>query len=368
VWALRAVAAAIVASLFCFLRETEQAQTAVVIETKIDSGENPVATIYSEDRVIQFLTCGKSVVGAQFLKAEFRDQAAFTGFAVQESAMFAKKNAKRILQLGLGAGIVPTFFREHDMPVDVVEFSAPIVYMAAHHFGYNSCCKTMPANCSDGQSVAECEKKNGHTIIQEARQFLFTPGANNETGKYDIVLSDLFMGSNPGHLYSKQVFEQIQRVWLRADGIVAVNFVGLHVGAGSKSARILARTLRAVFSVVRCYRDSHPSQEPEFATNIVCFASTTPFEFKVPVHHPDLVDPIEGSSFWVMKHFQKWEVLTEVERGGKDNKVETEADEIFTDDFNSLLIAGAQRITEAKLWKHAQDLIPLHIWEELGAV
>ena len=72
---------------------------------------------------LQFLTSGASVVGAQYLAAEFRDQAAFTGFAVQQSVLFARPTSRRALQLGLGAGIVPTFLREHGLRVDVVEMS-----------------------------------------------------------------------------------------------------------------------------------------------------------------------------------------------------------------------------------------------------
>jgi hypothetical protein len=243
-WGLSAIAAAAVAIFyFWFVSNSALVPTAThpsVIETKVDSDQNVVATIYSEDRSLQFLTSGKSVVGAQFLGAEFRDQAAFRGFAVQQSAMFAKPDAKRVLQLGLGAGIVPNYIRQRRLPVDVVEFSKEIVYMAEQHFGYDSCCQSAASNCSDPRYHALCERNFGRTIIQEARQFLFN--ASDPIAPYDIVISDLFMGSNPGHLYSKQVFQQIKRVWLTpTDGIMVVNFVGLHVGPGSKSAHILAR-------------------------------------------------------------------------------------------------------------------------------
>ena len=70
-----------------------------------------------------------------------------------------------------------------------------------------------------------------------------------------------------------------------------------------------------------------------------------------------LVDPLDGSSFWIMKHFQKWEVL----KPGPDD----EGGEVYTDDFNSLLVAGSQRITEEKLWAHSQEIIPPAVWDHL---
>ena len=36
-----------------------------------------------------------------------------------------------------------------------------------------------------------------------------------------------FIGSNPGHLHSVEVFQQIQQHWLSPSGVLVVNFVGI---------------------------------------------------------------------------------------------------------------------------------------------
>ena len=39
--------------------------------------------MHGEELGVNFLTFGSSIIGAQYVQAEYKDQAAFTGFAVQ---------------------------------------------------------------------------------------------------------------------------------------------------------------------------------------------------------------------------------------------------------------------------------------------
>jgi len=320
------------------------APRAIVLEKVVDGHGDVIAAVLSEDKSLSFLVSGASVVGAKYVAPEFQDQSAFTGFAVQEAVLFAKRSLKSVLQLGLGAGIVPSWLRRRGVRVDVVEYSERILSLAEKHFGFHSCCTSAAAACGPkSKERALCEKRAGRSTVQEARDFVF----NYSGGRYDVVISDCFSGSNPGHLHSKEVFEHIKRSVLKEGGILVVNFVGLHKGRGSETARILARTLRNVFAATKCYRDQSPDLESDTAANLICFASDEVVEFMIPVHDPDFTNPDEYSSFWVMKNFPSWEVLQSAE--------DDPHAEIYTDARNSLLDPGAQAIIEAQLWRHAQD-------------
>jgi hypothetical protein len=61
---------------------------------------------------IRFLRCGDSIVGAAWLNEdEYGGQSAFLNFAIHQAVMFRLPKPRRALQLGLGAGTVPTALR-----------------------------------------------------------------------------------------------------------------------------------------------------------------------------------------------------------------------------------------------------------------
>ena len=196
--------------------------------------------------------------------------------------------------------------------------------------------------------------RQGTSRRSEARTFLF----EEQASRYDAVISDVFNGSNPGHMHSKEVFARLKD-WLQPGGILVVNFVGFHRGPNSQVSHKVAATLRAVFGFARCYRDQAPEEEPDQAANLVCFASDAPFRFNVP-QGGDFRSPVPLSSFWVMRQFQAWEVLRP--GGGRSSM----ASGIIEDLGNELLDAGAQRQIELQLRAHAQTLIPRHVWQALG--
>jgi hypothetical protein len=61
---------------------------------------------------IRFLRCGDSIVGAAWLdEDEYGGQSAFLNFAIHQAVIFRLPKPRRALQLGLGAGTVPTALR-----------------------------------------------------------------------------------------------------------------------------------------------------------------------------------------------------------------------------------------------------------------
>ena len=278
-----------------------------------------------------------AVIGAQFVDPAFREQAAFAGFAVMQAlACFLPRAVRfgilsgrgdaeaygkldlRVLQLGLGAGTVPTWLRfSCGQRVDVVEYSDDVVAAAARYFGYD-----------------RRDAGLGQTVVAEARAFLFGRAA---PFPYDVVVQDVFVGSNPLHLLTREVFARVRDEWLlRGDGgggALVVNMVGLAQGGlelethgnrvheGSLLARAVACTLRAEFKAVRCFRDKPPGDDPDEPTNIACAATNDgggvlSWRLRAAIlNHPALGDPgldadeFVGNAYWVMRRFFDWEVL-----------------------------------------------------------
>lgn len=87
---------------------------------------------------LRLLRCGDAIVGADFLaKEEYGiDQSAFLNFAIHQSVTFKDPKPQRVLQLGLGAGTVPSFLRVQNVVADVVEISPEIIDAAELYFDY----------------------------------------------------------------------------------------------------------------------------------------------------------------------------------------------------------------------------------------
>eukprot|EP00435_Cladocopium_sp_Y103_P035585 s3914_g9.t1 len=98
-----------------------------LLETLVDSLGNVVAAVENEEGFLEapggelglkLLTSGPCVIGAQYLQEDVKDQAAFTGFALQEAVLFVNRSLRHVLQLGLGAGVVPNYLRLHGVKAD----------------------------------------------------------------------------------------------------------------------------------------------------------------------------------------------------------------------------------------------------------
>eukprot|EP00434_Breviolum_minutum_P008411 symbB.v1.2.007424.t1/scaffold453.1/size202423/15 len=296
-----------------------------------------------KDLGLMLLTTGSCVIGAQYLQDDVKDQAAFTGFAVQEAILFVNRSMRHVLQLGLGAAVVPNFLRFHGVKVDVIEVSDVVLHMAETYFDFHSCCANSGRCAKSQEEMLACRERYGLTSLGEARAILF----GDNRSRFDAVISDVFIGSNPGHLHSIEVFLEIQQRWLHPSGLLLVNFVGFPSGPSSRISQKLARTLRQVFAHVHCYRDE-PEAVDNRAANLACFASSDPFRFNVP-KRGDFHDPPQLSSFWIMKNFYQWQVLY------PDSQKE-----IFQDSENELMDVKSQADIQAHFWSHAQKLIPLH--------
>ena len=240
-----------------------------------------VEVIDDENRGIRFLRSDHSILGATYV----RDGSPGFGFvSVLEAIRFCRPAAKRVLNIGLGSGAVPSALGRLGMVVDVVEIDPGIVRFAQKHFDF----------AATGQVYAE-----------DARAFL----RRTET-RYDLIVHDTFTGgATPEHLLSLEVLQRVHAV-LRPGGVLALNFVGYYEGAPAEASYAVARTLRAVFRHVHAYRDSAPDPS-EPVGNILFFASDAPIEFNIP---PD-THFANASEEQIQRSFTNWKVMDHVPDG-----------------------------------------------------
>lgn len=165
------------------------------------------------------------------------------------------------LVIGVGAGVVPSWYEARGIATDVVDIDPRVVEAARRFFGYR------PA---------------GNVHLEDARYFLSLPGR-----RYDFVILDVFTGdTTPGHLLSVEAL-RLARSRLNPGGVLAVNLVGA-IGPDAQMTGSVVATLRAVFDTVRVHPAFDPAQGATHG-NLVLLAHDGPARGPVaspsgPVH------------------------------------------------------------------------------------
>jgi spermidine synthase len=133
---------------------------------------------------------------------------------------------KSCLVIGLGAGLVPTWYEQRGIRTDVVEIDPRVAAAARDYFGFRT---------------------YGELFIADARYHL-----NHSGRRYDYVVLDVFNGdTTPGHVLSLEALRLVRRA-MTGDGILAVNLIGSLKKETFMTASII-RTLREVFATVEIY-------------------------------------------------------------------------------------------------------------------
>jgi SAM-dependent methyltransferase len=274
-----------------------------------------VEVIDDQNRGVRFLRSDHSILGATYL----RDGSPGFGFVqVLKAIRFCRPAAKRLLNIGLGSGAVPSALGRLGIQVDVVEIDPAIVRFAEKYFDFSA---------------------TGRVYTEDARAFL-----RRTQSTYDLVIHDTFTGgATPEHLLSLEVLQRV-RAMLRPGGVLALNFVGYYQGRSAEASFAVARTLRAVFRHVDAYRDSAPDPA-EPVGNILFFASDDPIEFIIP---PD-TRFANATEEQIQRSFTGWKVMVHVPSGP-----------LVTDAQNPL---GRLQLPIAEQHFTAMnELLPLEVW------
>jgi len=239
-----------------------------------------VEVIDDTNRDVRLLRADHSIIGAQFVGSRLP---AFAFVHVLEAVRCLRPHAHTVLQIGLGAGLLPSALEARGLNVDVVEIDPAVVRFAERYFGF------VP---------------NGKIDIEDARTVV-----RRTERQYDIVVHDTFTGGSvPEHLLSREVIQRIHDV-LRPGGILALNFAGYQSGPKAKATWAVARTLLDVFPTLRVVRDSAPNVDPDGAGNLVFFASDAALDFATPDAG------LDEECKHIMRTVSAWETLKIVPAG-----------------------------------------------------
>lgn len=133
---------------------------------------------------------------------------------------------KTCLVIGLGAGIIPTWYSNMGIKTDVVDIDPAVLEMAKKHFGFST---------------------SGDTIISDARYYL-----TSTSKQYDYIILDVFNGdTTPGHLLSVEALK-ILKQRLNKGGVLAVNLAG-SLKKETYMTASAAATIRSVFGYATIY-------------------------------------------------------------------------------------------------------------------
>ncbi|MDA8239988.1 MAG: fused MFS/spermidine synthase [Nitrospiraceae bacterium] len=181
-----------------------------------------------------------------------------TGLSVYEYAYFMdflpygmNPAGKDCLVIGLGAGLIPKWYRERGVRTEVVDIDPKVVGIAQKYFGFWT--------------------ENG-VVISDARYYLASTKK-----KFDYIVVDVFNGdTTPGHLLSLEAF-RLLRERLTDRGIVAFNLIG-----SLREPFVMAsvvKTLGEVFRTVKIYPEFTPGEGEGFGNIAVIASDYSPLSF-----------------------------------------------------------------------------------------
>lgn len=180
---------------------------------------------HNRELVIDGLVQGGMDMGSALSVYEYSYLLQFLPYAL-------KPDGKNCLVIGLGAGLVPAWYKAQGVNTEVVDIDPAVVELARGYFGFNP---AIPVH------------------IEDARYFL-----SKTAQRYDYMIMDVFNGdTTPGHLLSIEAMRLVKQR-MAPDGILAVNLVGSLKHHTLMTASVV-KTLQSVFNQVAIYPTFDPA-------------------------------------------------------------------------------------------------------------
>jgi len=228
--------------------------------TALDGENRPWTTIATYPSAFGVLKVVEVGEGAGMLRVLFNDGLAQNGFHadgrpalqfthfLEAGAIHLVPSPRKVLVLGLGAGVIPAAFEARGAAVEVVEINRRAFEAARDHFNYRP---------GPGTRL----------VFADARTQVRRCGPD-----HDIVFVDLFSGDGiPEHLLTREFFADVRRC-LAKGGVVAIN--SFLDAAHMEPTRAVLATLADVFGRVAFVEQAHPPSRP--ITNGFLFAAREP--------------------------------------------------------------------------------------------
>ncbi|WP_455202081.1 fused MFS/spermidine synthase [Kaarinaea lacus] len=184
------------------------------------------------------------------------------------------------LIIGVGAGLVPSWYEQNGVTCDVVDIDQKVIQLAQEYFNFNS---------------------KGTVIAEDGRYYL-----TSSKKQYDFLVMDAFNGDlTPAHLLSQEALASA-KARLKPEGVLAINIIGNLVGENFMTASVL-KTLEQEFDQVEIY-PAFKVQESNGVGNVIFIAyQGKPRDFqavddKIFTIHPSFEKTIR-SSMGAQYHF-----------------------------------------------------------------
>lgn len=176
-------------------------------------------TTHTREMIIDGLVQGGVDMGSGLSVYEYPYLLQFLPYALNP-------DGKNCLVIGLGAGVVPTWYQAQGIATEVVDIDQAVAELAHNYFGFNP---AIPVH------------------IEDARYFLI-----NTKKRYDFLIFDVFNGdTTPGHLLSVEAM-RLAKQRMAPNGILAFNLVG-DIKHSTLMTASTVKTLRSEFEQVAVY-------------------------------------------------------------------------------------------------------------------
>jgi len=172
------------------------------------------------------------------------------------------------LVIGVGAGLVPSWYEQNGVTCDIVDIDQKVIQLAQEYFNFNS---------------------KGEVIAEDGRYFLAS-----SSKQYDYLVLDAFNGDiTPAHLLSEEALSSAKDR-LKPEGILAINIIGNLAGENFMTASVV-KTMEQVFDQVEIY-PAFKVQETNGVGNVILVAyQGEPRDFQ----------PVDNNIFTIHPFFEK---------------------------------------------------------------
>ena len=179
------------------------------------------------------------------------------------------RKIKDVLLIGGGAFHYPKYFLAHHQGnIDVVEINTILYELSKKYFYLD---KTIQSFDQEHQRL--------HYYLEDGRNYL-----NRNKKKYDVILSDVFMGENlVKSLFSIEAIKKI-RESLHSIGMFIANIIGAFNGKDSQNVKDVVITLKQFFKYIYVFK-AREKVENEIKQNLIVVALDEEVHFNIVSYH-----------------------------------------------------------------------------------
>jgi spermidine synthase len=185
------------------------------------------------------------IIQGGVLRPEGRNLYPYAGY-IEALSLAAVPDAKRILVIGLGAGVIPTSFHRQGLDVESVEINPQMTALARDYFDLPS--PPMKVYHDDGRRfIRRCAPET-----------------------YDVIIQDAYNGEEiPQHLLTHEAFQEVRRA-LRPGGALILNYVSYPEKPKTRMVATIKKVLEKTYPKVDIFAAGVPGK----LNNLILVAMT----------------------------------------------------------------------------------------------